>query len=213
MTVDIQLTEWYLVRHAPVKNSRKGIYRDANASAELPGQAIINALAAQLPDGADWYVSPLTRTRETAKALLDANSNNSSMINYADGLKEQDFGAWQGLTFEEIWAEIEGLPPHKWSLLAAETKPPKGESFEAVYARILEFMKQTVQTNPGRAKVIVSHAGIIRAFVGVALGLTADKALALDAKPFSLTRLLHQTGKGKGGEWQLQCLNQRFDHS
>lgn len=211
MIKDIQLTRWYLVRHAPVKNSRKGIYRDADASAKLPEQTIINTLAAQLPDDADWYVSPMERTVTTATALLAAKGKNSADAIVTDQIREQNFGAWQGLTFEEIWTEVKDLQAHNWSLLAADTKPPAGESFLEVCDRVTCFMEETARTNPGRPKVVIGHAGIVRAFVGLALNLDVNKALALDAKPFSLTRLLHQTGKGKGGEWQLQSLNQQFD--
>lgn len=211
MTEDVTLTEWYLVRHAPVKNSRKGIYREEDAPAELPALSVIKALAKTLPENADWYVSPLSRTRATATALLQAKGLDPESMKITQNLREQDFGDWQGLAFEEIWEEVKGLEAHNWSLLAAGTTPPQGESFVDVLTRITGFVQEVTEGKVTRPKVLVTHAGIIRAFVGTAMGLSADKALALDARPFSLTRLLQQSGQGKGGQWQLLCLNQKFD--
>ena len=210
MSADIELTEWYLVRHAPVKNSKKGIYKEADAEAELPPHETIMALAKALPEEADWYVSPMARARTTADALLRAIDLRQKSLSYPRAITEQDFGEWQGLSFEEIWEKMKGLEAHNWSLLSAHTTPENGESFEDVTKRVSNFMNDHIAEKNGRPKVLVTHAGIIRAFTGIALGLDPNKSLALEAKPFSLTRLLHQTGQGQGGQWQLQCLNQQF---
>ncbi len=210
MTSDIQLTEWYLVRHAPVKNSRKGIYKDANAEAVLPAKETISALVAELPKNAEWYVSPMERTQSTANVLIKEGGLSPNKTNTSSEITEQDFGKWQGLSFEEIWEEMKDLEPHNWSLLAAETTPPEGESFSSVSDRVSGFIENLIKEGNSTPKVLVTHAGVIRAFAGIALGLDTNQALALNAEPFSLTRLLHQTGNGKGGQWQLQCLNRLY---
>ncbi len=206
---DIILTPWYLVRHAPVKGVRKGIYNDADVDAHLPPVAEIHRLADRLPEDALWYVSPLMRTRQTAEALRGQLANPGE-ISYVNALREQNFGDWQGLSFEEIWQKIKGLPAHNWSLLAAETTPPNGESFQDVRTRAAKFLLENMDKEPACPRVLVTHAGIIRAMIGIMLGLEDNIALSLGVETFAVTQLLHQTGKGKGGVWRLEFLNQKF---
>ncbi|MBT5187881.1 MAG: histidine phosphatase family protein [Kordiimonadaceae bacterium] len=203
---NIKITQWYLVRHAPVINAEKGVYAQADGNAAIPEETIVNALKSSLPEDAIWHVSPLKRTRQTADAISRSLSN----LSYDDRLIEQNFGEWQGLSFEEIMRKIKDHPPHNWSLLSAGTTPPNGESFEDVQKRVSDFIDSNVNEQPTRPRILVTHAGVIRAFIGTALGLSNDNALALGVDPFSVSKLTHQTGTGKGGEWQLNSLNQTF---
>lgn len=207
---NIELTEWYFIRHAPVKDVKKGIYVDADGDATLPEKDIVRTLAASLPVNALWYVSPLLRTKKTAEALRDQMDGAGELI-FVDELKEQNFGDWQGLSFEDIWQEIKELPAHNWSFLAADTTPPNGESFNDVQARVSSFIEKLKNQQPARPKIFVAHAGVIRSIIGTALALNNDDALSLGIDPFSLSRLIHQTGSGKGGEWQLKTLNQTYE--
>jgi hypothetical protein len=56
---------------------------------------------------------------------------------------------------------------------------------------------------------------VIRALIGLAMGMTADQALTLDIAPLSMTGLSHMasgaaTTPGNGGRWQLNYLNRGF---
>jgi alpha-ribazole phosphatase len=209
-TKDINITEWFLIRHAPVREVRKGIYDKEDGEAKLPEKNIIRALARDIPKNALWFVSPLLRTKQTAETLRAEIDKPGEMF-FCDPLKEQSFGDWQGLSFEDIWQEIKELPAHNWSLLAADTTPPNGESFNDVQARVSRFIKDINEKYPSRPRVLVTHAGVIRSFIGTALELNNDAALSFGVDPFSLTHLIHQTGNGKGGQWQLKSLNQRYE--
>ncbi len=207
MTSDIQLTEWYFIRHAPADKSNKGLYPIHDVEAVLPNPEALKRMSEQLPKNALWFASPLSRTKATAEVLR----NDISEINFEELLVEQNFGKWQGLSFENLWKEIEGKKAHNWSYLAADTRPPEGESFNDVQKRVTLFLKHTIETEPSRPRVIVTHAGIIRAFLGLALGLNSDQALSFKIDPFSVSKILHQTGNGLGGQWQVQFLNQKVD--
>ncbi|MDG1995618.1 MAG: histidine phosphatase family protein, partial [Emcibacteraceae bacterium] len=106
-----------------------------------------------------------------------------------------------------IWQKIKKIPAHNWSLLTAETAPPNGENFIDVQSRVSGFIKQNSLENIDRPRIMVTHAGVIRSFIGLALELDSNKALSLEISPFSLSQLTHQTGDGKGGQWQLNALN------
>ena len=127
-------------------------------------------------------------------------------------LREQSFGEWHGLDFADLWERIRDLPPHNWSYLAPESAPPGGESYLALWERVAEFRERlSGDPDPG-PRVLVTHAGVIRAFVGQALGLSASRALALGVEPLSVTLLTQQVGEGaaredRGGAWKLIALN------
>ncbi len=209
MNSEVKLTPCFFIRHAPAIHSRKGLYKDPNVDARLPALAKIKAMAKGLPVNAIWFVSPLARALTTAHAIREAMSEETEFM-VSPEISEQNFGDWQGLEFNELWEKISELEAHNWSLLAASTRPPSGESFEDVVARVDSFMNNLVINEPERPKIIVSHAGVIKAALAHAQGIMPDQALAIDIEPFSLTQLLHQTGKGRGGAWQLKFVNRTF---
>ncbi len=205
------LTYWYLIRHAPVAGHHGALYKEADMPADVSDRLSLDWLAAHLPRDANWWASPRRRAVETAQALQKSLSLRLPIWEDTR-LGEQNFGDWQGLDFHQLWSIIEDLPAHNWSLLAADTRPPGGESFLDVWQRVGDFITEhTAQAHRDHYMpekyVIVAHAGTIRAFVGQALGLDPERALSLGMQPLSLCEMLHQTGTGRGGAWQLLSLN------
>lgn len=210
MTDDVKLTPYFLIRHAPAVQSREGLYKDHNVDAKLPSLPKLKLMAKSLPKNAMWFVSPLARAKTTAYALCEVLREEPD-FNITSKISEQDFGDWQGLDFADLWQKIEGLEAHNWSLLSASTCPPNGESFSDVVKRVGDFMNALSNVQLERPKVIVSHAGVIKATLAHALALSPDQALSIDIEPFSITQILHQTGNGQGGSWQLRMTNRTFD--
>ncbi len=206
MNRDPAISEWYLVRHATVAGVTDGLYREADPPADLSDQAPLAYAAARLPQGAVWRASPLTRTIETARALARLGSDPQDPDIEPD-LREQDFGDWHGLDFPTLWPRIAHLPAHNWSILAPETRPPGGDSFLDVWQRVGALQAAIDDSHAGSRQILITHAGVIRAFVGRALGLEPDRALAMAISPLSVTHLLHRRGQGRGGDWQLVYLN------
>ena len=201
------ITDWYLVRHAPVVGTTEGIQASPDEPADLTDGAALARLADALPGAALWWSSPLQRCRATARALLQAQAAERP-VEVDDRLREQHFGDLYGLSFADAWARIERLPAHNWSMLAADSRPPGGGRFIDLWARVRDFIDDPDhRTNPASPRVLVAHAGVIRAFVGQALGLPPEIALALSAEPLSLCHLRASTGSGRGGAWQLVYMN------
>lgn len=209
MKNDVKLTPCFFIRHAPAIQSKEGLYKNHNVDAKLPSLSKLKSMAKHLPKNALWFVSPLERAKTTAHAICDVMREEPE-FKITPEISEQDFGDWQGLDFNELWEKIEGLEAHNWSLLAASTCPPNGESFEEVVARVEDFMVTLATTEPERPKVIVSHAGVIKASIAHVMDLSPDQALSIDIEPFSITQILHQTGNGLGGAWQLRLTNRTF---
>lgn len=203
-------TRWWWIRHAPVTNHDGRLYGRRDVAADLSDIAALQALAARLPEKAVWLASPLSRTKETAKALaaLRAGDGNApAAVAIEPDIIEQDFGKWQGMTYAEI-AEIQGGEMHAFWFAAAHTTPEGGESFVSAMARVAEAVVRLTQTHEGSNIVAVAHAGVIRAAVALALGLDAEAALRLAIDTLSLTRLDHIAADGRS-YWRVVTVNFR----
>lgn len=212
MSEEPQFVDLFLLRHAPVADARQGIYRSGDDPADLSDQHAIDAAVANLPNDANWLSSPLLRTRQTANACMQALGLTES-LQVDDRLREQDFGNWVGRSFNELWPDIEGLPPHNWSYLAAETRPTGGESFLAVWERVGDFQEEMQKGDSVNPHVLVTHAGVIRAVIGHAMGLSPDRALSIRIDTLSVSKLTRCATKlgalrpHRGGDWQLGYVN------
>jgi len=199
-------TNFWLIRHALVEENARTFHYGAMDVAlcedTLLEQApMYRALAARLPRPAAWRVTPLSRTRRTAEAIFAAGYPAQSLPE-EPGLVEQHFGDWQGLPHEELPPRLVH-PPHPFWPVAGHEQPPGGEAMTQVIARVGAALERLAETHPGEDVVIVSHGGAIRAAVGHALAIPADRALHVSIKNLSLTRLeRHEIG------WQVVCMNE-----
>jgi alpha-ribazole phosphatase len=119
---------------------------------------------------------------------------------------EQNFGAWQGLSYDEIEASL-GRERGRFWLAPAEVTPPGGESFAAVAERVGAAIERLGEAHSGRDIVAVAHGGTIHAALGLAVGVDAATALRFAVDLLSLTRLDHIAGPGKGGVWRVVTVN------
>ncbi len=118
--------------------------------------------------------SPLRRARETARHV-GARTNLDVLVE--DGLRETDFGAWEGLTFGEVRARW----PEELSAWLADTSvpPPGGESFDATAERVAQARDRLLSTHAGLRLIVVSHVTPIKTLL----------RLALEAPPSALYRM------------------------
>lgn len=131
--------------------------------------------------------SPLLRARATAMVLCEAHAGLPEPEIH-DDLAEQDFGVWEGRRH----ADIPELRTADMAALA-HLRPPGGESFADVVARLRDFLSRESRTG---SSAIVAHAGVIRAALAVALDLAPHRALAFTVTPLSITAI---TDHGPGG--------------
>ena len=128
------------------------------------------AAAARLGDGPELpdviVMSPLLRARQTAAAVAAACP--AAAVVVADGVRETDFGKWEGCTFTEVqarWpAELEA-----W-LGDPAVAPPDGESFVVVAERVRAALERVLAAYAGRRVLVVSHVTPIKTLVVAALG-------------------------------------------
>ena len=103
-------------------------------------------LAARLPQPARWLVTPLSRTRATAAAVFGAGYPDAPLEVEPDFI-EQRLGELEGLP-HEVFVERLRHPPHPFWSIHAEERPPGGESFADVVARVGPALERLVEENP-----------------------------------------------------------------
>ena len=95
---DFVRTRWWWIRHAPVRVDEGRIYGQWDLPCDCSDVRVFSALAALLPRKAVWITSHLTRTRQTAQAILAAGDFEAPQEILQDqDLAEQHLGDWQGL--------------------------------------------------------------------------------------------------------------------
>lgn len=190
-------TRFLLLRHGEAEGNRELRYlgtTDAPLTALGREQASQLAQAAARLHPSAIYSSPLTRARETARALAAATG---LRVTEAPELRESDFGAWEGLTR----AEARSLDPAglaAWET-GAEGAPPGGESPAELWARVTAFTDALAARHPGETVALVSHVGPIKALVCAALGLPPPGARRMWLDPASLCVVEWRADAGTDG--------------
>jgi broad specificity phosphatase PhoE len=185
---------WW-VRHGPTHERAFTGWRDVPA--DLSDAAALARLDAHLPAGALLVSSDLSRARATADRLGAARQR---LPDIAD-LREFDFGAWDGMTFDAVAARDPELSRDFWDAPGA-VAAPGGESWDDVTARVLRAMSHLAAAHPGRDLIAVAHLGVILSHLGAASGLGPRGAIAHRIDPLSVTRLDRD-----GAGWRIVAVN------
>jgi len=205
------VTRWWWIRHAPVTGHGGRIYGQEDYPADVSDAATFAALATLLPQEPVWVTSHLRRTHDTANAILSARTIDSAGIAASPhriiepDIAEQHVGAWHGLTHDELNA-LRGLVHNGFELWPASERPPAGESFLDVIARVGPAITRLTRAHHGRDIVAVAHAGSIRAALAFALGIEAERVLSFAIDNCSLTRLDH-IDDGDRSAWRIVAVN------
>ncbi|MCH4889163.1 histidine phosphatase family protein [Acidaminobacter sp. JC074] len=99
--------------------------------------------------------SPLSRALDTARVFTD------SKVVVHEGLKEMNFGMFEGLTYEEIKEKY----PEQIEIWHKDTKNyvfPEGQSLRMFYDHVVETYQEILDTYKVENLLIVAHSGVIR---------------------------------------------------
>lgn len=130
-----------------------------------------------------WYCSPLRRARQTAERLMVMYPVLREFV-VDERLREIDFGRWEMSSFHDIaaaepdairsWQEFEGFVF------------PGGEDVGNFQDRVREVLADLSRSDAGEIGVI-THGGVIRTMICLALGLSPASYLLFDVRPASMT--------------------------
>lgn len=180
------------LRHGPTEwNAQGRIQGRTNIPLSDLGRAKIAALLP--PKGFERvraFTSPLDRARETAKLMGFADAVPD------ERLIEHHWGAWEGLTREEILARY-GEDVFVRAGMAADFTPLDGEATHDLLARVADFIADVAQSREDAIAIV--HTGIMRSAYTIGSGwdmktpmpekLDLSGALILEVAPDGATRI------------------------
>ncbi|MFE4392769.1 MULTISPECIES: bifunctional RNase H/acid phosphatase [Streptomycetaceae] len=152
--------------------SDKGRWQAERAAEALAARGSVQAVVA----------SPMLRTRQTAETVA---ARLGLEVRYEDGLREVDFGAWEGLTFAEV---RERYPDDLTAWLgSAKAKPTgSGESFTTLTHRAGVARDKILARYAGKTVLVVSHVSPIKTLVRLALGAPPDSMYRMELSAASI---------------------------
>ncbi len=171
------MTNFIFIRHAPIDRSA-GIYIGALDVPILPDVKAPENFPAITADL--FITSPKKRCLQTCK-LLHIRPDQTDLR-----FAEQNFGEFEGRTYDDVWAETKSLP--EWNFPHALT-PPGGESFLDVCDRVKSALEEYQEKYPNKIICIVTHAGVIRAAQFALTGMSPKEALGFQVHYFEVIRL------------------------
>jgi broad specificity phosphatase PhoE len=164
-------TELWLVRHGETEWSLSGAH---TSRTDIPLTEHGRKRAEELRDylkGTQFdavFVSPMQRARETCAI---AGFGDVAVVD--DGLKEWDYGVYEGKTTKEIQATIAGWSVWKNEIIGGETVEHVGDRADGVIAQAL------VAAPDGGKVALFAHAHILRILAARWIELEAKRGALL----------------------------------
>ena len=183
------MTKIILVRHGHVEGISPERFR-GRADLALTGEGRRQAGATAQRIHKSWapiavYTSPLSRARATAEAIGKAANLSPSSV---DGLLDIDYGAWQGLTPDQVRAQWPELLD-TWYRAPDWAAFPGGETLQEVLTRAVSALRQVIQRHPGDTVVLVGHDSVNRVILLHALQLPLSRYWQLQQRPCAINEL------------------------
>ena len=184
------VTHVHLLRHGEVAELTQRIVRgqmDAPLSARgvEQGELLAHWLGAHEPAPTAVWSSDLVRCRALAEQLARAHG---VPLRIDARLREQSMGAWEGRTWAEISAAEPAAVTAYWDDYHT-ARPTGGESFADMEARANAWWNDVQREHRGARLQVVTHIGVIRAFLCRALGVSGSQALRFAPATASHTKI------------------------
>jgi broad specificity phosphatase PhoE len=145
------------------------------------------------------YASDLLRARRSAEILAAPHGLRPVAV---PALREFAMGRWEGFTAEQI-RDLDGVAFAAWMADVPGYQFPDGESLAQLAARAWPAFERIVAAHAEGSVAVVAHGGTNRMILCQALGLGAERLLALGQDYAGLSVL-----KRLSERWTLSMLNE-----
>lgn len=183
----------YLIRHAETEFNREGrVQGFSESTLSRLGSEQASRLQERLRD-LDIHValsSPAGRAVETARIALDK----SIPFTTREGIREMNLGVWEG----RIAAEIRKAYPDDvklWFERPSQIRIEGGETVRQFRRRVVRTMNAIREDYGDRTIAVVTHGGVICAYLTSLLGMRLDDIWRFKIRNGSITRVLFPTDK------------------
>jgi broad specificity phosphatase PhoE len=161
------VTTLILVRHGETDwNAQHRWQGHSDTPLNAAGRNQAGVLAGELKRVDAVYSSDLARARETAEILAERIGLE---VRLDPRLRERGFGAWEGLTTEEIESSFPD-EQRRWRA-GIGAGAPDAEPFDAFATRVGSFVEEVGHRHVGEEVLVVAHGGTIRVIHALAAGL------------------------------------------
>ncbi|SDR84111.1 bifunctional RNase H/acid phosphatase [Corynebacterium timonense] len=200
-------TRFVLLRHGQTEHSANHCYSgssDPQLTDAGREQARRAAAAVARLGAIDVVVSsPSSRALDTAHACAEALGIND--VEVADGFREMDFGAFEGLTREQAM-QRHGEDFAAWEA-SATAAPPGGESLAQLHRRVTRARLKLQEEHAGKTILVVTHMAPIKSVVRQAMGAGVEvfRHVFLDLASISVAEFYGDFGV-------VRCVNDVSHH-
>lgn len=157
-------TELYLVRHGQTAGNVNRLFIGAT---DIPLDETGEHQAVELGQRFsgielhDILTSPLQRARRTAEAIGTVTGHSPVVV---PGLSEMDFGAAEGLSFQQVIEQFPELRDDLGSISNLDLSFPGGESRRGFVERVTTAFLGIIERYEGKKVAAVAHGGVIGTF-------------------------------------------------
>ena len=184
------MTRLILIRHGVTGWNEEGRYcgrKDIGLSGQGRAQAKKLGKKLEAVRFDKIYSSDRKRARETGRIIF-----NGAGICRVKELMEIDFGALEGLCYEEIMNKHADVY-EKWLKNPYKNNLPGAEPMNIFKKRVEGALKRIICMNPGKIVAVVCHGGVIGVFVNSILKV--KNFWRYIPSPASITVVEHRRGK------------------
>ncbi len=177
--------EIYLIRHT-TPDIEKGIcYGQSDLDLAKTCNKEFKIILKQIPKDKNYqvYSSPLKR------CSLLAEQFNAPIV-FDDRLKELDFGDWE----MQPWNSISENELNPWMEDFVNVSVPNGESYTQLADRVNSFFEVSLDSKDTKNIIIITHAGVIRAFLSGVLGIPLKKSFSIKIQYGEVFHLKKENG-------------------
>ncbi|HUS36537.1 MAG TPA: histidine phosphatase family protein [Verrucomicrobiae bacterium] len=188
------LTRLYLIRHGEVEKAYHKVFggridMELSPLGHEQVRAIARFLRAAPPDV--MYASPMRRVQQTLAPLAEETGLKPILL---EGLREVDFGAWTGLSWDEV-LQKHGVSAYSWLHQLDEGTIERAETVPEFRKRVEISLDQILAEAPGKTVAVICHGGVIRMLLSILLDLPFRKMSIFEIEYASVTKIHHRPSK------------------
>ena len=138
--------------------------------------------------GSDWQrvvCSPMRRCREFAE---ETARGLGLPLRIDEGLRELDFGAWDGLPMQQLWAE-HGAEARAFLDNPLSLTPPDAEPIAEFRERVLASWNGLLVEHAGEHLLLIAHGAVNRLILGHVLSMPLHAMFRLEVSHACLSRV------------------------
>jgi broad specificity phosphatase PhoE len=194
-------TRLYLIRHGEVESRYHRVFGgtiDMELSPFGHEQALDLANRLESIPFQTIYASPMKRVQQTLAELVARQSKLPIVLR---DLREVDFGAWTGLSWDEVSERFQ-VSAFEWLDQLRQGLISGAESVADFRERVDRALQHILEESPGKTVAVVCHGGVIRMALSLLLDLPLERLAAFNVEYASFTIIDCEPRKN-----ELQLLN------